>query len=591
MSDTPAKLNPWSVMPEAEKLYWKDGHSNLIEWWEALYKYARLFFSEEYVEVLISKTIPAAWLSEWETPDESSRPTDDFGIKLLIEERNEHNKNYKNWNSVKGKLTSFVTLSQTESSRLRLDKYHEQAMKDHVLKCAILEILDLIEKTHTFSGAVSGFDDQEAVGLEWSQFKPDGAENLDVYTNRYQRLITKVKNTGMTVDNKTVIYRYLKGLKGYTKSALVQLNVITYLALVDKTGFPTDFAELIEELQGLDQAENPVGTKQTNSNRFAVQATLGKRKLNSDNENNESKPAKEMTFPDGSKGQKNSDGTFQVFTTTGMSKKFKKGSEQYNGLFKPNHAAAKRSDSGGKRSSHDNKHTKELVKKRLSQDKTKKLTEAQVYKSLQCDKCQKFGHIKADCTWSPPGESNNTGRHVMQTVVELPVSDTEKRNQSGFFSCYMTKFSKPMTEEDIYEEKAFKYNNYNSCNLDSHANIHVWCNDEALKNVRKVKPIKVKGFGGFHKFLDTVGDHPLLGEVFIDKENGYNIISCDLVREQQGYFRRTSKDNKKEYLYNDELKSVITFERDPTDGFHKCSLRDLNIELMRIMPNLCMSIS
>ena len=148
-----------------------------------------------------------------------------------------------------------------------------------------------------------------------------------------------------------------------------------------------------------------------------------------------------------------------------------------------------------------------------------------------------------------------------------------------------------MTEEDIYEEKAFKYNNYNSCNLDNHANIHVWCNDEALKNIRKVKPIKVKGFGGFHKFLDTVGDHPLLGEVFIDKDNGYNIISCDLVREQQGYFRRTSNDNKKEYLYNDDLKSVITFERDPKDGFHKCSLRDLNVELMRIMPNLCMSIS
>ena len=272
MSDNPAKLTPWSVMPEAEKLYWKDGHSNIIEWWESLYKYARLFFSEEIVQVLISKTIPVEWLSEWEPPSPGSKPTNEFDIKLELEKRTERNKKFKDWNSIKGKLTSFVILAQTDSSRLRLDKYHEQTMKDHILKCAILEILELIEKTHTFSGAVSGFDDQEQVSLEWSSFKPDGAENLDVYTNRYQRLITKVRNTGVTVDDKTVIYRYLKGLKGYTKSALVQLNVITYLSLVDKPDFPTDFALLIEELQSLDQAENPVGTKQTNSNRFAVQS-------------------------------------------------------------------------------------------------------------------------------------------------------------------------------------------------------------------------------------------------------------------------------------------------------------------------------
>lgn len=587
MTETSTKLNPWSVMPEAEKLYWKDGHSNLIDWWEALYKYARLFFAEEYVEVLIKKTIPPEWLSEWVAPDVEDRPTDDFGIKLLLEERNEHNKNHKNWKNIKGKLTSFVTLSQTESSRLRLDKYHEQAMKDHVLNCSILEILDLIEKTHTFSGAVSGFDDQETVGLEWSSFKPDGAENLDVYTNRYQRLITKVRNAGVTVEDKTVIYRYLKGLKGYTKSALVQLNVITYLSLVDKPGFPTNFAQLVEVLQGLDQAENPVGTKQTNSNRFAVQSILGNKRANIDNDK---KTFKEMTFSDGSKGQKNTDGTFQVYTTTGLSKKFKKGSEQYSGLFKPNHAS-KRPDSNGKGRGFDNKHTKELVKKKLSQDKTNKLTEAQVYKSLQCNNCKKYGHINADCTWNPPNDNNNNVRQVMQTIAELPVSEAEKRNQSGFFSCNMTSHSKQLSEEDINIEKMFEKKNYNHCNLDSHANIHVWCNDSALKNIRKVKSIRVKGFGGMYKYLDTVGDHPLLGEVFIDKANGYNIISCDLIREDQGYFRRTSKDNQKEYLYNDDIKSVITFERDPMDGFYKCSIKDFNKELIRIFPNLCMAVS
>jgi len=580
MSENPSKVS-WSVMPEAEKLYWKDGHSNLIEWWESLYNYARLIFSEEIVEVLINKAIPAEWLSEWEPPDPGSEPTDEFGIKLALEQRSEHNKNYKNWNGIKGKLTSFVILSQTESSRLRLDKYHEQTMKDHVLKCSILEILDLIEKTHTFSGAVSGFDDQEAVSLEWSTFKPEGNENLDVYTNRYQRLITKVRNTGATVDDKTLVYRYLKGLRAYTKSSLVQLNVITYLSLVDKTGFPTDFAMLIEELQGLDQSENPVGTKQSNSNRFAVQS-IGKKKDYSEMREN----LQYITFPDGSSGQKFSDGTYQVFTQAGISKKFKKDSKEYNGLFKPSHVS-KRPDNSKRSDKYDNKHTKELVKKRIREDKTKKLTEAQVYKSLQCNRCNKWGHIAPDCKMQEIDSSTK----VMSINADLPISEHEKRNQSGFFSCNMTSHSKPMTEEDIYNEKLYSLKNYHYCNIDDHANIHVWCNDEHVKNIRTVKAVKVVGFGGMSKYLDTVGDHPLLGEVFIDKDNGYNIISVDLMREQQGYFRRINKDNTKQYLYNDDLKSVFTFERDPVDRFFKCSIKDLNIELLRVFPNLCMAIS
>jgi hypothetical protein len=190
----------------------------------------------------------------------------------------------------------------------------------------------------------------------------------------------------------------------------------------------------------------------------------------------------------------------------------------------------------------------------------------------------------------------------MQVNADLPVSQAEKRNQSGFFSCNTTKFlgfsgnsngkfSKPMTEEDKLVETLLEQKNYNFCNIDDHANIHVWCNDEAVMNVRKVKPIKVRGFGGFTKNLDTVGDHPLLGEVFIDKENGYNIISADLIREEQGYFRRLSKDNMKQFLYNDDLHSVFTFERDPLDGFFKCSITDFNKELIRVFPNMCMAVS
>jgi hypothetical protein len=103
--------------------------------------------------------------------------------------------------------------------------------------------------------------------------------------------------------------------------------------------------------------------------------------------------------------------------------------------------------------------------------------------------------------------------------------------------------------------------------------------------------VTVKGFGGFTKHLDTAGDHPLLGEVLIDPENEYNIVSYDLLRECGGYLRSISEDNKKEYLYNKEINSVLTFERDPFDGFYKMSMKDLNKEMKRTFPKMCYSAS
>ena len=183
----------------------------------------------------------------------------------------------------------------------------------------------------------------------------------------------------------------------------------------------------------------------------------------------------------------------------------------------------------------------------------------------------------------------------MRTVNEddeLPISQAAMRNTSGYFTMYMAHaLSKPVTQDQAYHELLQQQKNMNCLNLDGHANIHVFSNEKLVTNIHKVRPIKVKGFGGFIKKLDTVGDHPLLGEVFIDKENGYNIVSCDLARTECGYFRRISKDNLKEYLYNEDLKSVFTFDRDPVDGFYKCSVRDFNREMIRSFPNVCQSIS
>ena len=119
----------------------------------------------------------------------------------------------------------------------------------------------------------------------------------------------------------------------------------------------------------------------------------------------------------------------------------------------------------------------------------------------------------------------------------------------------------------------------------------MWTSAEHLTNVREVQPITIKGFGGFQKQIGIVGDHPLLGEVFVDPSNGYNIVSTDLMRKHSGYLRRVSTDNTKEFLYHDELRSVFTFNRDQSDGFYKISIEEFNREMKRAYPAMCMSIA
>jgi hypothetical protein len=42
--------------------------------------------------------------------------------------------------------------------------------------------------------------------------------------------------------------------------------------------------------------------------------------------------------------------------------------------------------------------------------------------------------------------------------------------------------------------------------------------------MRKLKdPIRVVGMGGLFKFIEYIGEHPLLGDVLYDPNNGYNI--------------------------------------------------------------------
>ena len=593
MSETSTKLS-WHVMPDNEKLYWKDGQTNLLDWFDSLYKYARLHFDEEIVEALIALAIPPEWEEEWIDPPETERATyDSYMISLKLKQREDHIKAGLKWKNSKAKLTSFVTLSQQESSRLRVDKHYEKKMKELIEESDIIEILKIIRTSHTFAGVISGFEDVERTNLEWASFKLHDGEALETYSNRYHKMLKKCVNVGIKITHKRkVVYRYLNGLRNYNKSNLVKLNVLSYIAIVDdKTKFPTDYGQVVEELQKLEQSEVPVESKASNSNKFAVDSTVKSDK------NVKPLPigSTEYVFPNGEKGLHYSDGTYQVYLTKGMSKKFKSDSETYSGLFKPSHLKKKKNDKRprtvtvNENNSGEETRTRAYAKKLKSMDEHKDKSWSEIYKLIKCYACNKEGHLSYNC---PKSGGDNSTKSVKSIEAEVPTIQFpgSLNHTSKFFSLFMVSFSKPMTEEELHLENLREEKKHHYCNIDSHANIHLWNNEEEVTNVRDVDPIICEFGGGFTKQLSRVGDHPLLGIVYLDKNNKNNIISVDVMREEKGYYRSISKDNKKEYLINEELGSILTFERD-FDGFFKMPIVDLNKEAMRIFPKMCQAIT
>ena len=602
MSEPTSKIS-WHVMPENEKLYWKDGQTNLLEWFESVYKYARLHFEEDIIEAIVNLTVPPEWEQEWvdPTPDERA-DWDSYMISLKLKQRDDHMKNSAKWKNCKAKLTSFVTLSQTESSRLRVDKHNERQMKELIARSDIIEILRVIRSSHTFAGVVSGFEDQEKTNLEWASFKILDGEALETYSNRYHKLLKKCVNVGViTTNRRKVVYRYLNGLRGYTKSKLVHLKALTYISLVDDLrSFPRDYGAVVEELQKLEQSENPIESKASNSNKFAVDSTENKgKKKDNDNEKVLPPGVSEIIFPNGDKGLYHPDGRYQVHSVKGLSKKFKSNSEAHSGLFKPSHASNPKALKGKKRkvsldrdNNSGNERTREYAKKLKEMDENKSKTWKEIYQMIKCYNCQQEGHLSYNCP-NPSKSRDSSNKSVTSIeagaqVIQVP---GELKHTSSFFSLYMVSWSRPMSDEEIYNQNLLEEKRVHYCNLDGHANIHLWNNEEELTNVRTVDPINVEFGGGFTKKYDKVGEHPLLGIVYVDKSNKHNIISVDRMREEQGYFRRISEDNLKEYLVNKELGSVLTFERDPMDGFYKMPIVSLNREALRIFPKMCQAIT
>ena len=66
--------NPWSLMPADEKLYWKDGHTNLQAWLKALQVYGRLKLSEEIIQAVFIPVRTMIGQSHVQTKPQNKRP-------------------------------------------------------------------------------------------------------------------------------------------------------------------------------------------------------------------------------------------------------------------------------------------------------------------------------------------------------------------------------------------------------------------------------------------------------------------------------------------------------------------------------------
>ena len=106
-----------------------------------------------------------------------------------------------------------------------------------------------------------------------------------------------------------------------------------------------------------------IWNKKINSNRFAVNDIHKEEKVKKEIKHKDDN-GKDFTFPNGQTGVKHIDDSYQVYTTVGLSRKFKKKDTQYTGLFKPSHVGVKRKFDD-KKPKRENVHMEALVKKRL----------------------------------------------------------------------------------------------------------------------------------------------------------------------------------------------------------------------------------
>jgi hypothetical protein len=110
--------------------------------------------------------------------------------------------------------------------------------------------------------------------------------------------------------------------------------------------------------------------------------------------------------------------------------------------------------------------------------------------------------------------------------------------------------------------------------FDPGANINVICNDELVINIRKIEKQSANGIGGPATFTE-VGDHPLSGECFINREQTVNLLSAYQAR-LNGFMCRISNDNLQITLFNKDQNLVLVFHEDSNDHLYKCHANNIS---------------
>ena len=117
---------------------------------------------------------------------------------------------------------------------------------------------------------------------------------------------------------------------------------------------------------------------------------------------------------------------------------------------------------------------------------------------------------------------------------------------------------------------ASSLNNRDCYSLDGHANICIFNNAKVLTNLREIKiPKRVKGIGGTVQHYNTIGNHPIFGEVIYDPNNEYNLVGQPVLR-KLGLLIRISADNSFIDVVDGKTENLVMhFRLDESDGFYK----------------------
>jgi len=105
--------------------------------------------------------------------------------------------------------------------------------------------------------------------------------------------------------------------------------------------------------------------------------------------------------------------------------------------------------------------------------------------------------------------------------------------------------------------------------LDSMANVSVCNNKDLLTNVLNLeKPIGMRGLGWISKKSTNIETHPLFGDMLIDEDNPYNILSLERAQ-AMGFKETTSNDQKSKILNHPEKGFCLVLHKDDRDKFYK----------------------